>query len=516
MATSTLRTPYSSAYALLPTAAVPSYVNDYDKQRLGAYAVYEDMYDNLPTTYQLAIRGSEDDPLYVPSAKIIVEACNRFLGVGFDYAVIPLNNNSPEDVAGVRMQFDRLFRREDFYRKYSTNKRYGLIRGDAIWHIVGDLDKPEGRRISMYEVDPSSYFPIYDDDELDKLVGCHLIDQVSDPKEPSKVYIRRLTYRKDPENGTITSEIIWFETGGWDDRPETGQVLKQVRVEQPLTVLPPAITSLPVYHIANTPRRPVDPFGRSELSGLERLAGGLTQSLSDEDLTLALESLGLYVTNGAPPQNADGSTGGWILGPGRVVEMRGPKTGEGSSYFERIQGVTDVTPMQDHMKAIWGWMKQATAMSDIAIGNVDVQIAQSGIALALQMGPILAHNSEKENEMLGTYDHMLYDLAHGWFAAYEGYQLPEGIDLLPKMGDPMPVDRALVIEEARAMLDMQVWTVEQAQAFLNKKIGMDFDLSKPDAILNQARLSSIANDPFGQRLNAELNVDGDEDTSGAA
>ena len=59
----------------------------------------------------------------------------------------------------------------------------------------------------------------------------------------------------------------------------------------PPTELPAAITAFPVYHVRNR-TEPLNPWGSSELRGLERILAGLTQAVSDEDMALALEGLG--------------------------------------------------------------------------------------------------------------------------------------------------------------------------------------------------------------------------------
>ena len=78
----------------------------------------------------------------------------------------------------------------------------------------------------------------------------------------------------------------------------------------------------------------------SQLVGLETLIFGINQSLSDEDLTLVMQGLGMYKTTASPPQDPDnpGVVADWNVGPGQVIEV-----GENQS-FDRVTGVSDVSP----------------------------------------------------------------------------------------------------------------------------------------------------------------------------
>lgn len=481
---------------------LPSWLSKEDAERISAYQFYEQMYDNVPNTYVLSQRGTDAAPIYIPEPKVLVEAKNRFLAQGYDYMVDP-RRGTPQDQALFHNAFADLFKRELFYAKFATQKRYGLIRGDAVWHVVGNPLKAEGTRISIYEVDPASYFPIYDTENLDKITGVHLVDRIPDPKDPSKIVVRRLTYRKDPDRvGVITSETTLWAEGKWDDRTLAPQDLEQVGVVVPLFDLPPAITSLPVYHIKNF-RTPGQPFGASELKGMERLAAAINQAISDEELALALEGIGVYATDSGPPVDADGNETNWRMGPGTVVEV------DEERKFWRVSGINSVQPILDHVRFIIGSMRQATAVPDIAAGNVDVSVAESGIALYLQLAPILASNAEKEQEMLGKYDHMLYDITNMWFPAYEQMPTGTGVSVVSNVEDPMPVNREARVQEiiALATSTPPLISAEYAREELSK-YGYTFPAEMGEAVVaeQQALASAKVGDVFGSRAADELGV----------
>jgi hypothetical protein len=60
-----------------------------------------------------------------------------------------------------------------------------------------------------------------------------------------------------------------------------------LKVVQPLRTLPQPIDQLPIYWIQNR-QQTGTPYGSSELRGLERVILALNQTISDEEMALAL------------------------------------------------------------------------------------------------------------------------------------------------------------------------------------------------------------------------------------
>lgn len=483
---------YSNAKPL--TNNFPAHVTGEDAERLAAYQLYEEIYWNVPDTYRLVQRGTDEDPIYIPSARMCIEALNRFYAVGFDYSV---DGGSPADRKAVGSGLRALFRRERFFSKFNSFKRFGLVRGDSLWHIIGDPAKPEGRRISIHELHPSRYFPIYDPDDVEKILGCHLVQIVKDEK--GNDVVRRQTYRKDPESGGISSELGTFKVTGWDDR-NLAQDPKPPKIEQ-LTqdanfLLPPEITALPVYQVRNQ-WESGDVFGSAELRGFERVIAAVNQGISDQELALALDGLGVYWTTASRPD------GGWTLGPGSVIE------GDEGNAFLRVNGVGSVTPSLDHLNWLQTAIKESSGTPDIAVGRVDVSVAESGISLALQMSPLLARAQERETELLAVHDNMLFDLTRGWFPAYEanGAGLNTTIDL--NVGNGMPVDRTAVLAEVVQLVTAQIISVPYARTILAEKLGYQFPDEMDDDIMATLRATSEATafDPFAERVRKELLTD---------
>jgi hypothetical protein len=489
-------TPYSTAVPLLSTAMKPTWVpDDLDVERIASYQLYEQIYWTVPDTLKLVARGYEDKPIYVPTGRTIVDTTHRYTAPGFKFGAVARLDSQQTDTTAAQQFFLDLFRREEFYTRFTGNKRFGLIRGDWCFHITADDTRPEGSRISITTIDPGSYFPIPHDDDVDKIIGCHVVNTI---KVGNDTKIHRLTYRKtldangNPDGKGITVEEGIFKLDKWGgptDAPE--------RKIRDVTPLPPSITALPVYHIKNF-EEPQNPFGSSELRGFERIMAAVNQAISDEELALALEGLGMYETD-APPPKRDGKEINWELGPGRVVEH--PM----GTNWRRVAGVGSVTPMQDHISFLIRQLRQASATPDIAVGVVEVSIAESGIARALQLGPLLAKTEEKDGIIIDKMVQMGYDLINGWVPAYER-QTFDGIDLSPIMGEKVPVDRAARFAELNSMLEADVIDTQYYREEATK-LGYVFPADMAARAQKEADVKAARADPFAQRVNEELSDD---------
>lgn len=484
-----LFTPYSTAQPLF--GALPAWITSFlDQQRILSYQVYEEIYWNVPETFKLTARGSEDSPIYVPTARTLVDTTNRYVGAQFGFAVDPLLG-SPNDRAALQSAMQQLFARERFRSQFAANKRFGLIRGDWLWHITADPLKAPGTRLTIRPLDPASYFPIYAEDDIDRVVGCHIVDQFEDVSDNNKTKIRRQTYRKTDAGGITVEEGI-FALDKWEGPqyvPET--------VIRPLTALPPSITALPVYHVRNF-EEPGNPFGSSELRGLERIMAAINQSVSDEELALALEGLGMYATDSGAPVDEDGADSDWVLGPGRVVEL------EPGTSWNRVDGVGSVAPYQDHIKMMLNFLNEASATPDAARGKVDVQVAESGVSLLLQLGPMLSKADEKDTIILDTHTQMFFDIVRGWLPAYEQQSFGEAL-VLPTVGDKLPVNRAAKFKELNDMMDRKVisagfYRQEATKLGYVFPEDMGVDVIEEQQALTEA--TAIA-DPFSERVDAE-------------
>ncbi|QSL67855.1 portal protein [Nocardia phage P3.1] len=473
-----------------------------DQERLQAYEAYEDFYYNRPESLKLTIRG-DSEPLYLPSSRKIIEAKNRFLAKNYNFMISPGKGDKAAQ-AQLKMYLDNLWRREEIAAKFASNRRMGLIRGDAVWHITADPTKPQGKRLSVHAVHPGGYFPIEDPNSPGRIIGVHLVDRVQDPRESDnkeKLVARRQTYRRVLDangvpTGVVTSELGLYETDGWDDRFLKPEEIKPVQVLRPVFNLPPQVTTIPVYHIRN---RSLDSviFGLSELSGVETLLSGMNQSLTDEDLTLVIQGLGMYMTTAGPPKNPDGSPAPWNLGPGQVVEV-----GE-DQKFDRVSGVSSVAPMQDHIKYMDDYISQGLGVPEIASGRVDVAVAESGISLKLQMAPLLADAEEKQLELLGRMDQMWYDITTMWLPAYESMSF-EGVEVVSTVDDPMPVNRDQQIQEILLLQSGGLITIAMAQAKLSK-LGYDFMEGDEQKVVEEAQALAKARngDEFENRWGEE-------------
>lgn len=489
---------YDSAVAFLKGYGnlLGNIIDHMDSQRVKAYHLYDDLYHNRPETFKVTLRGDSDVEIYLPSTKLMVDSTARFLAVKFDFALTGGNHSEADTY------MRELFKRETVQRKFVTAKKSGLTRGDAVWHITGDFNKPFGQKISIHTVHPSCYFPI---EEGDRVVGVHLVDLVPDPRQTpidkTKLVARRQTYRKDGETiggavGQITTELRLYELGGWDDRnlsPTDLKPLDGARILVPKKLLPKEIAAIPVYLVPNNVPDGSS-WGMSQVAGIEYVINAINQSTTYEDLALVLQGLGVYVTSASPPTGPDGRPGKYRLHPGNVVEIGT------DDDFKRVTGVAAVTPFQDHMKWLKEYAQQGLGLPDMAIGTVDVATAESGIALALKMGPILAENEDKQLTVGGIWDQIGHDLLMGWLPALEGIET-DGITWATNFGDPMPKDRVATVDEIIALKTGGLLLIDEARQKM-KDLGYDYKPGLTEELLEEA--TKIADAEAGTQDTGEL------------
>jgi len=486
---------YSSAVPYFQDAAEPG-IPELDQFRLQSYGLYEQFYWNHPESYRLLQRGEDEAPLYLPTPKQIVEATNRFLAKNFDFTV-GKETGTENDQSMLDQTIRDFLKRERFWPKFNAQRRYGLVRGDAVWHITADDTKPELTRISLHALHPSRYFAITDPNDPEHVIGAHLVDVVPDPKDDTKQLARRQTYRK-TETGAVTSECALFQIGKWDDRFLKPNDIKQEAVITPVTELPPAITAIPVYHIPSD-WSAGQVFGSSLLRGIETIAAAVNQVASDTALGWAIATLGSYWTNASPPLDpATGLATAWEIGPLRMTEVPMDRT------VGRLEGIGSVQPAVDLMDYITASGMRGAGVPDIAAGKVDVAVAESGISLKLQLAPILAANEEREAEMLGVYDQMFFDLVTMWFPTYES--ITSDTRVVTVVDDPLPKNREAEIKEIVDLMTAKVISTEEARAKLIELGGWDIEASA-EGVLAEVAATAAASDPFGQRVNNELNQD---------
>lgn len=503
-------TPYSTIAPYFAT--LPSWVRPQDQERIAAYQIYEEIYWNVPESFKLVLRGTENKAIYVPSGKIIVETANRYVGKSLRWRPDPTLGTTA-DQANIMAAFNSLFARETFASKYNSNKRFGLIRGDWVFHVTGDDLKDPGTRLSLHAVDPASYFPIYEDELVaggnpNRIVKVHLAEQFIDTLaifgQKDKTYVRRQTYEK-LENGLIQSSTLIADPDKWFDDTKAGTMYEV----KPFT-LDPRITSIPAYHLRNFDE-PGNPFGSSEMRGLERLMAAINQAVSDTDIALALDGLGLYATSSGGPVDEDGNDVDWIIGPGRVIENV-------PQDFRRVSGIGSVKPSQDHVSLLNQFMREASGTPDAAVGKVDVQVAESGVALALDLAPMLSKATEKDQIIVDVLGQMAYDLSTMWMPVYEGLNFGEA-RMLPVLSesDKLPTNRQAVLTEVTTMMmtDPPLLSATTGRQILSAELGIPFAsdeltriIQEQQALLEAAPDNSASADPQGDRLAAEDTGDG--------
>lgn len=431
-----MMTPYSTVAPLFTEE--PLYLPEEERERIAAYETYEKIYWSYPKAFKLTMRGTNDQPIYIPNPRIIVNETAHYLLKGL--TVEPEAGEGSPD-ASLDAELKRFMKRERFYSKFHEAKFSGVTRGDWIMHITADPNLPPGRRISITSVDPASYFPIYDDDDLDKVIGVDLVEFFTDSAGKNKV--KKLRYLYVPVGGfrRVQREEVILELEGW----WKGKAAKVVQTILPTELLPPEITAIPVYHFKNISWQG-DPFGSSELRGFETLSSSINQTISDEELALALQGLGVYATDSPQPVDDQGNEMPWEIAPASVVQ-----TPTGTS-FSHVKGITSVTPSLDHVKYLTDALFEGS--STFRTSAVDVQLAESGVALAIKFLPTLAKLEQRDWNGTDVLQNLFFDWKF-WLKAYEGLDYTYE-EIAVSLGPKLPLNRKEILNELNNMLDRMI------------------------------------------------------------
>jgi hypothetical protein len=465
-------TPYSTVQPLL--TEMPAWAPEWDQERIASYNKYDELYWNYPRAFKLVQRGDASLPIYVPNPKQICDSTAHFLLKGLN--IVP----ETEDTK-LKLALDAFLDREAFYGTFHTNKLAGVTRGDYVFHMFADPTKPPGRRISLKSIDPASYFPITDDNDPDKLLGVRLAEAIID-QDTRETHVRVQDYYyaidKAGRRRVITEESIWKVQDWWFKA--RAQKIEQVRPPRPL---PESIDVIPVWHFKNVDWQG-QPYGSSELRGYERLLASINQSVSDEELALALDGLGVYATDSGSPVDDEGNEVDWEMYPGKVVEL------PAGAYLKRVEGLGSVKPTQDHIKYLTDALYESngTFRPDM----VDVQLASSGIALAIKFLPTLAKVEQRE---LAGQD-MLRQLFFNWKIWHKVYE-DEDLGATPiaiEIGDKLPMDPVRRLNELNNMLDRNVISRKYYRAEM-EKLGYVFPANMETEILEEMKKLQEAKTP---------------------
>lgn len=459
----TTATPYATGF--------PSWVPEADIQRIQAYEVYNNLYWSEDRAVEVMRRSEDGQPLYIPKPKMVVDTTAHFLLKGLSIGLV-----DPKKDAAKQKYLDDFLARETFIARFNVAKLKGVALGDWLFHITADPDQPEGGRLSLTTIDPAAYFPEWDPDDQETRSGVKLVEPWTDPEDPTKTFVKILHYfynlEESADRRVWREENIW-EVDGWNN-PKKAKLHKQLLALEPL---PDLITEIPVYHFKNADWDGFL-FGNSELKGVERLFKGIDQTMSDEELALALVGLGVYATDAGRPV-VNGREVDWVIAPGVVLEV------PGATMIKRLEGITSVTPNQDHLKYLDQSLRESTQTSDVVLGNIDATVAESGIALAIKFLPTAAKLEYRDEAALAKLNQLWYDI-RWWFKEYEGFDFGDSL-IVARIGDKLPVNRAKVIEELNNFIDRQLITRQYYRDELTRKLGYIFPDDMGDQVTNEKK-----------------------------
>lgn len=475
---------YKTVSWLIQAGDRPNWVPEAEQERLAAYTKYEQIYWTDERAFRLMRRGAEIEPIIIPQARTIVDSTAHYLLKGLR---LEAPNGQPD--------LDSFLKREKFNSRFHIAKHSGVVRGDWVMHITADPDAEDGSRISLNSVDPASYFPIYDDDDLDKIIKVYLVELFQDGDGQDAV--KRKVYGVENVSGkrriSVEEAVYEADPDKWYQGKGIPPLKRTILKSQ---LLPESIQAIPVYHFKNIDWQG-QPYGSSEIRGFERVMASINQTLSDEELALALEGLGVYATDGGSPVDSQGNAVPWEIGPGKVMEVAN------GAYFKRVEGVTSVSPMMEHVRYLEEQAMEASGT--FRAGQVEVQVAESGIALAIRFLPTLAKIEERDLEGVDITAQMFHDWTY-WMDEYESTKIKPGDEIEPVLGEKLPINRQELVSELNNMLDRNVISRDYYRDQMTKLFGMKFPDTIADDILEELELlASFKTTPPG--LNPEEEQD---------
>lgn len=514
-------------------AKAAGWLNAEDALRLNAYGLYDQLHSNDSSAIKITLREDEENPIYVPSAKRIIKTKARYVCKGLGFQVVNVTEGLEEvpvdEGAQIEMitAFGNFFNRERFFAMFRSAMLFGLAQGDWCLYLYADPLKPEGSRISVKAIQPETFFPIKDPKDKEKMVGVRIVEEiVVDNKNFLKVQTW-LTARAfgHPsysdglyvDGAEITREVQVMEPTDWEDPAK--RKLAAHPDNLPLEVLP-GIFQLPIYHFKANEKRG-EFYGVSDIAGLERIFFGVNQAVTDEDVAIAMQGLGVYVSTNKPV-DADGNPADWTLGPRKVVEVDGEEGKSAADQFTRVAGVTDITASQDHYKYLQDQAESTAGISSVALGEVDTAMAESGIALSIRLAPLLDDALDKDELILAKLRQLFHDLKD-WFAAYETGTFPEELEVIPVVGPKLPRD---VEADRTVYADLHLAGVIPTRLYIEKLNELGYELGDPLALIAEAQKEADENmkrqqelidatDPGGGRLAAEAGDEPPDDEQAA-
>lgn len=439
-------------------ASGPDWLPMDDSDRASAYDTYETIYWSEDGCFTVRTLVTEQT-LYMPNGRVIVDTIAHYLLKGLCVSLL-----DPETYKTEAQDLDDFLKREMFYPRFHTAKHGGVMRGDFALHMTADPNRPDGKRICLNSVHPGKIVREFDDDDGDRVTQVWICESYTDPNDPDKPLIRRLHYWyqggennyddappeyadrsvMDSDSRRVMSEEMIMEVDAdlWDEDEHVYQVMN------PAAPLPPEIDTIPVYWFKNIPTDG-QPYGSSEMRGVERVIRQLAQEGSDLGVAMALDGLGIYVTDATRPKNDSGQEIPWSVEPGQVAEI------QNGTYFKRVNGVTSVAPMVEAMNWFKASMMEATGVTGVSLGDVDGTTASNPMALSIKFLPTLAKITERDAFGIGRLNNLFTDWTK-WREAYENEAWPDGCELSIKIGEKLPEDRTERINELNNMLDRNI------------------------------------------------------------
>jgi hypothetical protein len=153
-------------------------------------------------------------------------------------------------------------------------------------------------------------------------------------------------------------------------------------------------------------------------------------------------------------------------------------------------------------------------LSAVSKGRVDVQVAESGIALYMELAPLLSRVGEKEQVVTDVMSNLTFDLSK-FFVAYEGGAFSGLLETrwIPQYGEKIPLNRKQRFDELMKLHAAGILPGSYVRSEL-RKMGYEFAMEdtavEAEIVREKMLVAQVNSDITGVREDIEMT--GEEDT----
>jgi len=331
--------------------------------------------------------------------------------------------------------------------KYLQAATESNIAGGVVFKLKYDI---ENKLVKVMPRNRIECFPIYDFDDYEKITKVHFIAFMDEDT------IWKQTYEL---VNTGVKNVCYIEEATYSVKNNL-QLIKQILDYQPLGLNGTWLDFMPVYIIPNLPQIG-EVFGVSELKDLIPLFEEIDKKYSDLSDSLKFEMFAITVLlNAKTPVDENGKPS--LSGKaGAVWKLAGMSLTDGvrPEVFKLQSTFAYIDTLKYHIDSLMSLIYELAEMVVLSVDKIEGLSNLSGVALKLLFAAILS-KTRKKNVIWSA------KLREMWLgilkmkSIYEGYDVPEDLDIEIIFHNPLPQNELEAIEIATQKLAAGLSSVE--------------------------------------------------------